>query len=52
MVWQVRFIPDEVASMTNSCNGNHPIDWSTIKEDCTKGIPDQWGYNTGCPFCC
>jgi hypothetical protein len=42
MAWQVRFIPNEVTSMTISCDGVHALDWSSAEGDVTKGVPAQW----------
>jgi hypothetical protein len=42
MAWQVRFIPDEVTSMTMSCNGEHALDWNSSEGDVTKNVPAKW----------
>lgn len=42
MGWQVRFIPNEVTSMTINCNGGHALDWSSREGDTTKDVPQQW----------
>lgn len=42
MGWQVRFIPDEVSSITINCNGSHALDWNSSEGDVTKDIPAQW----------
>lgn len=42
MAWYVRFIPNEVTSMTISCNGTHALDWSSAEGDTKKAVPAQW----------
>jgi hypothetical protein len=42
MAWRVRFIPDEVQSITVSCDGSHALDWSSAEGDVTKPVPAQW----------
>lgn len=42
MAWQVRFIPNEVTSMTISCNGTQALDWNSGEGDITKNIPATW----------
>ena len=39
MAWFVRFIPNEVTSMTISCNGTHALDWNSSEGEVTKAIP-------------
>ena len=42
MGWQVRFVPNEVTSMTISCNGVHALDWSSAEGNVVKNIPPQF----------
>ena len=42
MAWQVRFVPNEVTSITVSCDGVHALDWSSAEGDVTKPVPAQW----------
>lgn len=39
MAWQIRFVPNEVISMTVSCNGVHALDWNSAEGDITKPVP-------------
>ena len=42
MAWSVRFVPNEVTSVTVSCNGVHALDWNSSEGDVTKAVPAQW----------
>jgi len=50
MGWQVRFIPNEVTSMSVSCNGVHFLDWSSAEGDVTKSLPNTWAVLSNVHF--
>ena len=42
MGWQVRFIPNEVTSMSVSCDGVPSLVWQSAEGDITKNVPPQF----------
>jgi hypothetical protein len=40
--WRVRFIPDEVDSMTVLIDGQKVLEWKRAEGDVTKDVPKQW----------
>ena len=42
MAWRIKFVPNEVQSMTVACNGVHALDWSSTEGEVTKAVPAQW----------
>ena len=42
MAWIIRFIPEEVESMTINIDGKHAMDWSSSEGDIRKTVPSPW----------
>lgn len=42
MGWQVKFIPNEVNSMSILCDGVHALDWNSGEGNVVKDVPEQW----------
>lgn len=42
MSWRIKFIPDEVSSITVSINGEHALDWSSTEGEVFKSVPAKW----------
>lgn len=42
MAWFVEFVPDEVTSMTVSCDGVHALDWQSAEGRVRKPVPAQF----------